>query len=164
MGRTGTYANALIAGATYVAPNAEPVMSSPDFGSLVFAGGVTIDCLSMLSLNINNNLRAQKCLGSLYASGFGLGDAEVSGDMEIYLDTNQYATLQAQVANSALGLDFTLGQTTLKRTRFNIPKIKLYDMEVPTPGNNEDVVIKTKWRGLYDAGILATMEVSRNVV
>jgi hypothetical protein len=171
MGRNGVFDNAPVAAATYVAPNTEVVMvAGLDFASFSMAG-LTIDCVPMLTMEINNNLRSLYCLDGTNAPiDNAPGDCDVTGDIEFFLDENKYPLLQAYTANSATSINFTLGRTTLKKTAFEFPRVKLSDLQVVAQGNNQDVIIKAKWRALRSLTVLTpstnqgSVRITRNVV
>lgn len=174
LSRGTAYDNATIAGATYTAPTTTPIMT----GGLDFAGfsmaGLTIDCVPMLSMEIDNNLRTLWCLnGSLDPNAISSGDFTVKGDIEFYLDANKYAILQAFIANTATSLNFTVGRTTLLKTSFEMPNVRFSEATVASQGKNNDVLIKAKWQAhrapttaftVPITGEQATMRVTRHVV
>lgn len=161
MGRGLTYGAAAIVGSTYVAAPTDAPMSATEFGSLII-GALSIDCISSLSVSINNNLRTQRCLGTVNPTGIGPGTFEVTGEIELFLTVDQLPMIQAFENNTPLALSWIFGTTTLKRTQFSLPRIKFSDIEVAAEGQNQDILVKAKWTGTADA-LGKTIEITRNV-
>ena len=163
LGRTGISDNAIVTGATYEAPNSEPIMTAADDFAGLSIGGLTNPRVTAVTLNVTNNLRAQRVVGSIDPAGIGSGRFEVTGEISLFLDVNQKAAIDAFLANTASSLSFTVGRTTLKKTRFNMPNIK-FGGGIPTsPALDQDVVVAIPFTALKDTGIGGTLQITRNV-
>lgn len=164
LGRTSSYDIAPITGATYEAPNTNPMMMGSDFGQLVI-GGLTIDCISMLSMKISNVLRAQRCLGTIHPTGVGNGDCEVTGAGEMYLTAAQYGFIQSYLSAADVAMAWRLGTVATKRYDFSVGRVRIENLKTEAAGQNNDVLIKFDWRGLGDnaVGNQKTLQITRAV-
>lgn len=150
-----------VTGATYVAAGNEPVSVTGDMA--LSSTGLTVDAVTRLSFKINNNLRVQQCLGSFNPSGIGAGTFDLSGDIEMYLNTGTVDHVTNFLANTSFTLLATIGNTTLKKTRLEVPKAKFSDLTIVGEGNDQDVMVRGQWVGVYDSGIGGTMRMTRNI-
>lgn len=139
--------NAIVAGATYTAVNAEPVQVGGNVAALTMSG-LTVDCVPELTLDISNNLRSQVGLGNLALCGVAAGKFEVTGTLSAVLDITELSVLQAHSAGTSTSLSFTAGITTGKKLTFSCPNVILEDVNVQSPSVDGDVMISAKWRAL----------------
>lgn len=158
MGKAMTVAQAAIAGSSYTAANANPVINAAaNFASLAITG-VTGPELTAINLNITNNLRGQKVLGSLDNRAIGTGRFEVTGDLTAYFENEEMFDLF--LAGTAADLTFKLGGASTKNYVFNIANLKFESGEILAGGNDQDVMVNMTFRGLYD-GTDNTLEITR---
>ena len=163
MSRTGAFANAAIAGATYAAGNTEPIAIGADVGSLALAG-LTVGCVSSLTLSINNNLAARECLGSLSPTEFGAGKIEVTGTIAMLLDAAQYDVLTAFADGTPTGLSFQIGDTAGKILGVSIPNVILEGLRVASESEEGDVIVNTNFRALQAASLSnSVIQLTRNI-
>ncbi len=143
-----TTAQAIISGATYTAANSNPVINAAaNFASLSM-GSVTSPELLSLNLNITNNLRRQAVVGSLDARGIGTGRFEVTGEAVLYFANASLYDLF--LAGTASSLSFVIGGASSKKYQFDIANLKFEKVEIVAGGNDQDVMVKASFRGLYD--------------
>lgn len=163
MARSADYGQAAVSGATYAAGNAEPIMVGAAIGSIAMSG-LTIDCLTAISLNINNNLRDQWCLGSLAPSGLAAGALEVTGTLGMFLDSSEYDVLRAYADGVSTGLEFRLGTTAGKITKIELPNIVLSDLKTDAESAEGDVVLSCNFRALQSAALSdGVIRITRNI-
>ncbi len=149
LGKFGSAATAIIAGATYPAATTTGVMSAGlDFASLAMVGISPAPKLLKVDMAVNNNLRPQPVVGSLDLVGVGVGRFEVTGSITAYFEN--LSLYNAYLNGTAASLSFTLGTTTLQKYNVNMPTIKFQTGKVLTPGNNQDVVAEMTYRALYN--------------
>jgi hypothetical protein len=163
MGMTSLFDTIPVTGATYTAAPTDPILSNVDFASLVTTGGVTIGCISSLSLSVNNNLRAQHCLGAINPTGVGYGFFDVKGTLEFYLSRSEYAMLTSFLAQTTLGLNFTLGTVTLKKTKFDMSSIKISALKVEASAGNQDLMCTCNFEAITNSNG-NTLEITRKIV
>lgn len=150
VGKGGTVASAAISGATYADGNSNGVMSATnDFASLSLQGLSPTPKIRTLSLNVANNLRAQRAVGNLDAVGVGSGRFVVTGSLEAYFESK---ALYQKYLDAASGqLQFTLGSVTNEKYTINLPKIKFTTGQVQTPGNDQDIMATMEFQALFDS-------------
>ena len=92
-------AQAAIASSTYTGANTNPVINAAsNFANLAITG-VTSPQLMTLNLNISNNLRLQRQIGSLDARGIGSGRFDVTGDLTAYFENAEKLILSIKLGN-----------------------------------------------------------------
>jgi len=159
MCQTTTSAQAIIAGATYTEPNANPVLNAANnFASLSMTGGGTVQ-LRTLSLNITNNLEQQSVMGQVASKGIRAGQVMVTGEAEAYFDSQELFELF--LADTATDLTFSLGGASTLKYVFFIPKLKLTANNVSADGNNQDVMQKISFQAYFDATTAAQIRLTR---
>lgn len=161
IGMNSSFPTTQITGATYTAPGTEPVSVTGDMA--LASVGLVVDAVTKLTFKINNNVRVQQCLGSFSPSGIGPGTFDISGDIEMYLNTGVVDHVTAFLANSSFSILALIGNTTLKKTRITIPKAKFSDLTIVSEGNDQDVMVKGQWVGVYDSASNGSMFIQRNV-
>lgn len=163
MSRGADFSQAAIAGAAYTDGNSESIMVGAAFGALAMSG-LTMDCLTAVSFNLNNNLAFEECLGSLAPTGIGPGGLEITGTLGMFLDSGEYDVLRAYADGTATSLTFELGTTAGKKTRFELPNIVLSDLKVNSETPDGKVVVSVNYRALQAASLSgAAVRVTRNV-
>jgi hypothetical protein len=148
---------AIVAGATYVAANSNPVMSMPELRAVyVEIEGVSkIACFTTLSPTINNNLRSQqgKCTTTtaypdLTAKGEGYGRREVTLDIGYYF--NDLDFVQMFKANTEGKMSYILSDGS-RGYKITYPRFKIMESSVPIEGNDADVIQTMSVQALYDS-------------
>jgi hypothetical protein len=104
-------------------------------------------CISKLSLQLKNNVRAIQCLGSLVARRMKLGTLEVTGDAEFYFETG--TEYEKFVKGREFDFTFSLVDGDGNSYDFFFERCKFESGEVVAGGKNTDVMFAAKWRGLY---------------
>lgn len=162
LARSSAFATAIVSGATYTAAGSDPIILGADFGSLTM-DGLTVGCVSALTLNVNNNLSPEECLGSLNPTGMGAGTCEVSGTLSVYLDDMENDILAAYADGVATSIDFRLGKGTGTRTRFEMPNVILSDMQVAAESQDGSVLMQMNWRALQASSLSGSViRITRN--
>lgn len=141
-------AQAIIAGATYTAPNTNDVINAAASFSALGVTGVTSPEITALNLNITNNLRQQRVVGSLDSRGIGTGRFEVTGDFTAYFANEELYDLF--LAGTATDLTFKLGGASSKNYVFAMDKIKFESGEIIAGGNDQDVLANMTFRAIFE--------------
>lgn len=141
-------AQAIIASATYTAANSNPVINAATNFASFSMSGVTSPEITSLKLKVTNNLRRQPIVGSIDARGIGTGRFEVTGEAMLYF-TNQ-TLYDLFLAGTASNLSFVIGGASTKKYQFDIANLKFEKVEIVAGGNDQDVMAKVSFRGLYD--------------
>lgn len=150
MGGVPSTDTAIITGATYpVLANLE-VFRGPDFLTLEFGGLSTqLPCMSTLTLNLNANLRGQKCLGTLGNKDLILGQRSPDGAGEVYYSDN--SLLDALIAQTEFSLTVEMLTPGGNYWATLYPRCKLTQNPVVAQGTNTDVVNDLAFQASYDA-------------
>lgn len=157
MGMAHTTAAAIIAGATYGAAGTNPVMSGADVTAIALSGVAGVDYLSA-TINVANNLRVQRKLGTIAARGVGYGRRQITGEIKAYFeDLTAYNTF---INNTTPALTTTISDGT-NSYAINIPKIRITSGEVPNEGNDNDFILTLGYQALYDSGITSDIQITR---
>jgi hypothetical protein len=160
MGKGGTSAQAIIAGATYTAANSNPVMNAANNFTGAAVTGLTSPQIMGLNLNITNNMRQQPVVGSLNSKGIGSGRFVVSGDADLYFENKELYELF--LSDTYADLAFSLGGASSLKYDFLLPKLKFTGAEVQATSNDADVMIKVPFQAIYDPTNAASLKITRN--
>lgn len=159
LGKSMSAAQTIITGATYTAPNTNPTMNAAtNFASLSLTG-VTAPAITKIGLNIDNKMRQQPIVGSLYSKGVGSGRFVVTGSLEAYFENQEMLDLYLNDTASALA--FSIGGASTLKYAISLPKIKFTDAEILAGGNDTDVMAKMAFQAYYDSTALCTMQITR---
>lgn len=157
MGTSHETDTSIITGATYGAAGTNAVMAGADVTAIALSGVAGVDYLSA-TINLTNNLRVQRKLGTTAARGVGYGRRQISGEIKAYFeDTNAYNTF---INDSTPALSCTISDGT-NSYAINVPKIRITSGEVPNEGNDNDFIVTLGYTALYDSGISSDMQITR---
>lgn len=136
-------------GSTTAASTTEVVNASSDVGSIEIDGVATNICINSITLDINNNLREQNCIGSDAPTDQNKGTSNVTGTMEMYLDIDSFALYGTALTNGEISIQYTVGDGTNTLT-FLIPRAKMSG-EAPSAGSlDSDVMFTADFTALVD--------------
>lgn len=162
MGREATISDALLPGQTYLpATTTEVFNATSDFEGLSIAGDET-NYVQSLSINVTNNLSAQRAVGHLYNIGAATGTFTVTGSAAIYFRNE--ALYQKFINNQSSTLNFTVGKESGKLYKFSFPNIKFSSANVNATAQGADLLMEAEYQALYNAQVGGTMKIERNVV
>ena len=125
--------------------------------------GITVDAVTALSIKLNNNCRGHMVLGSFTPTEIVKGTTEITGDIEFYLNAGTVDQITAYLANTSFTLVATAGNTTLKKTKFELPKCKFKDLKVQAAANGQDLMIKGSWEAFDDTSTTSMFKITRNL-
>jgi len=160
MGKQETTGSAIISGATYVAPNTNKIETAVSVASLSVASLSPVPKIKSLSLNINNNLRVRDRIGSLYSEQFGMGQADITGTLEAYFESN--ALYDAVLAHGGGAISLVVGAVSTKKYQIDLPNVVFLDGAKKLGGKSDDVMVSLPIRALYD-GSNGSMKITRAV-
>jgi hypothetical protein len=161
MGKQQSLATAIIAGATYTAPNTNVPETSVSVANLSIAGLAPAPKIKNLALNIANNLRIRDTVGSLYTDSFGSGQIDVTGSFDAYFESN--ALYQAVLDHGGGAISLTVGAVANKKYTIEMPVVRFLDGARRLGGKNDDVMINVPFRAIYDSGISGSIRITRAV-
>jgi len=138
-----------LAGATFPAVSTTtPMNAVTNIQNFAIDGVPYTGCISKLSLQFKNNVRAIQCIGSLAARDMKLGTLEVTGEMEFYF--NEGSNYTKFVQGTEFDFSFDLTDDAGNTYTVTLPRCKFETGEVVAGGRNSDVMFASQWRGLYD--------------
>tara|TARA_Y100001963_G_scaffold97935_1_gene134767 strand:- start:2428 stop:3843 length:1416 start_codon:yes stop_codon:yes gene_type:complete len=128
-------------------------------------GGSEITTYEMVSasLNIATAARPQVGLGNLQKVGMNLGPIDVTGSVEFYLESANYATLQDYLLNfTSFEFGFALSDGT-NRYFFHMPQVKLTSEPGTVGGIDTDMMLSFDFAAdpADIGGVTKTIQVSR---
>lgn len=130
------------------APTNEIMNAVSNILQIEFDDVVSTVFFNSLSLNINNNLRAQDAIGSLPHVGLALSRLEVTGDIELYFADNDEYTKYLNA--TAFSLSFRVEDASGKAYVFTLPRCKYETGEVVAGGLDQDVFQRSTIRAIRD--------------
>lgn len=111
------------------------------------------------TLTFNNNLRERPAVGVFGASSIGLGQLNVSGNLNTYFDDKTILDLILSNADTEYN---TLVQNTDGRSMlFDLPRVKLTSGAPEVAGGNQDVVLNPDIQALRDPTLTYTTHIQR---
>lgn len=126
----------------------------------VLMGNSEIVPASISNLNIENNLRMQKGVGSKYLQGVGKGKQKISGTMELYFDDK--TIYEKFKNNSEDSLDIVIQEEDgSKWIVFSLPNIKYTEYPVNLSGTEDDIVSNVSFTAIKDNVINKQMIISK---
>lgn len=109
----------------------------------------TLDgCVFDGAINFANNLRQQKCVGTLGAAGIGSGSMVVTGNTNCYFDSLSY--LLDVINNTERSLDMRVGDNNGKVILFDMPRVKYSTGGAPVPSQNADIFINLGFQAILE--------------
>lgn len=148
-----------IVGATFpTASSTEPMNAVTNFQDFSLDGVPYTGCIQSYDLEIKNNIRQIKCIGSIAPTNMKLGTLEVSGESNFYF--NEGSVYDLFVNGTEFAQAFKMEDNDGNSYSITLPRCKFETGEVVAGGKNSDVMFKAKWRALYDAtsGTVITIE------
>lgn len=150
-----------IEGETSVALSSEsPMNAVTNFKNLMLGGVPYSGCISSLTMQVRNNIRAIQCLGSITPRDMRLGTIEITGDVEFHF--NDGSVYDKFVKGTEFDIDFLLQDNSGNSLEFEFPRVKLETSEVVAGGRNTDVMISGTYRALYDVSSGHVMRITRS--
>lgn len=138
----------------------DDVMNAVDNITDVFVNGVEDSqlCFTNIEFTVENNLRAQPCIGQLANSGIGLGRCQVTGTLEAYLENRSLIEKYFNFDTVSLSFRATLGGDSYV---FDFPSVKFTTGGAPTPGNDQDVLVSVEFNARRDPTLGYTLGITR---
>lgn len=157
-GTAHSAATTILTSATYAAASTSPVMAGIDVTSLAVSGVAGVDYLG-LTMELDNNLRIQRKLGTTAARGVGYGRRQITGTLMAYFE--DLTAYNAFLNNSTPSIIATCSDGTDSFT-ITVPKVRITGGEVPTPGNDQDVTLTLNWQAIYDSTLQTDIQFARS--
>lgn len=149
-----------IAGATFPAISTTEVMNAVSNITSIEEDGVTsTNFFNKLSLSLNNNLRAQRAIGSLPSIGIGLGSLDVTGSLDLFLQNK--TLVDKYLAGTFFSLAITLEDAAANSYILELPRTKFETGTVVSGGLDQDVMLSGTIRAIYDASEACMIKITR---
>jgi hypothetical protein len=160
LGKGSTISEAQIAGATDVPASSNDVLNSVSNIQNVEIDDVdTTLNINSLTVDIANNLREQKAIGSVDAVGVGSGRLEVTGNISIYFESKD--EFDKYIAATSFKLSYRVEDSTGQAYVFTFPRIKYESMTVNASGTDTDIFLEGSWRAIRDATSDSMIQIDR---
>ena len=112
-----------------------------------------------IDISLNNNLRAIKGIGSIYACDVGVGQCDVSGTLNAYFfDKAMYAKY---IAGTETAISFRTIDASGNGYVFTLPRIKFETDKVNVGGSNQDVMDNITFKALHDSTTDCQIQIDR---
>lgn len=155
-------ATSAIASSTYTAPSPGYDPSTPADIASVTLFGLSSPKVIALDMTISNNLRDLHAWGSNAPFGIGMGQFDVSGQVEIYFTTSaEYSTFMTRQTAQTLAL--TIGATTNYKDTISLGNCDVWNPNVSDPGATGDHTVTLNFMARYYASDTAAFKITRLV-
>lgn len=149
IGASEVTATSAIASSTYAAANSANKLTALDVASATFANGVTGSFdFAGLSVNITNNLTAMKRLGASPTRGIIAGQAQITGQLQIYVDANTLA--DAFIAETTFDLTVPMLNGS-EGYSLEMQNIAITGYSDPNPGNGSEYIATIDFECTHDS-------------
>ena len=136
--------------ATLVAAPTKDVMNSvSNVVEIKEDGVVSTSEFKSISIDLNNNIRAQDAIGSLSHIGMVLGQVGITGNISIYFEDK--TMLDRYIANTSFSISFKVEDTAGNSYTFFMPKVKIQSGTVVSGGLDTDIMFDGTWTAIYDS-------------
>ena len=156
--------SSILPGSPVASQSLDPMNAVTDVGMVMENGSNLLTAGSFIksvSLEVNNNLRAQKAVGVYGNAGVGTGELAVSGNLEVYFtDATYYRKwLDGTTTSLAIGMADSAGNGYL----FEMDKVKFRDGGLNTGGKDGDAMLSLPFDAFYNAGTGRGLRITRAV-
>lgn len=142
--------DAPVATATYAAAGAAPVLAGVDFTALTMTGWNDPLDVETITIDLTNNTRADRRLGSADPRSVNYGKREVGIDLSVYFTSNEaYQKFKAD-GLSAASFGFTVPGGTAGFD-FSFDRVRVGSYGKPIPGENQTIMVSLGLIATYDA-------------
>lgn len=148
-----------------VASQSLDVMNSVTDVGIIYENGTNLlsagSFIKSFEIKVNNNLRTQKALAVYGSAGLGIGELDVSGTMEVYLQDATYYQkwLRNTTTNLAIGVADALGNGYL----IELDKVNFTGGGVNGSGRNVDVMLSLPFTAFYNAATSRGIRMTRGI-
>lgn len=158
--REMTAGTTAITGATYSpAPTLRMPATTESITGVTFGGISATFIVRSLSLRIANNLRKRPVFDDPRSVQFGLGMADVTGELEVYFD--DYTVYQEVYTQSSATMTFVVGLSTPSRYKIELPTMKWGDGELMPRERDNDIIVRMPFRAVYGGSTDGSIKITR---
>lgn len=165
LGHDGMVGASTLPGSPVASQSLDVMNSVADVGAIYENGSSILSSSSSfiksVKLSVANGLRSQKALGVFGNAGVGLGELEVSGTMEIYVESASYYNkwLAGTTTTLALGMADSEGNGYM----VELDKVQFKDGGLNLGGRNDDVMLSLPFQASYNASSGRGIRITRAV-
>ena len=157
-GKTATFGSSSIDGTPTPAPTKQ-VNNAVRHVKLVAVDGVPLTLLRQVSMNLNNNLRANDAIGQLGAYEVGSGRIGLTGSIEAYFEDG--AVYQKALNNDPSSLAFALEDGAGNGQVVEMPRLKFSNPRANAQGVDQDVISQLDYTAYRHETELKTIRYAR---
>lgn len=143
------------------APTTEVMNAVADVQDIIIDDVPYSGCVSTLTMLINNNYRARKCIGTLGSTDMIPGTREITGTMNLYF--SEGSMYEKFLEGTEFSYSFKVESDDGSYT-FRVPRAKFETAEVVAGGQNTDVMINATWRALFDGSSGRMIQIEANTL
>lgn len=142
---------------TPTAAGTERIVNAVDHVAGIMEGGFTSEsalCFTEISFSIDNQLRAQNCIGTLGAVGIGLGVAQITGTLTAFLEDKNLIEKYLDFTETKLAfrIQDTLAGSDRNIYIFTFPSVKFQTGQDVISGNAADGLVELEWTAQVESG------------
>lgn len=164
-GHNGMVGATTLPGAPVASQSLDVMNSVADVGAIYENGSSILTSSSSfiksVKFSINNNLRAQKAVGVFGNAGVGLGEFEVTGNLELYVENAAYYNkwLAGTTTSLALGVADSAGNGYL----IELDKVQFKDGGINIGGRSDDTMLSLPFQAFYNASTNRGIRITRAI-
>lgn len=138
------------------------VMSATsDVGTVSIDGSLANEiCIQNLTLDINNNLYENNCIGNEFAAGIGYGSSSVTGTVTMYLNADAWDLYGKVLTNSSVEMSYILDDGTNSYT-FEMFNVKLSGDAPTSTAKDQEIQVTYNYTALLDATEGTSLRITR---
>lgn len=159
-GLTMEDATAITSGATYTAAGTAPVLAGVDFTSLSLSGFTTTLDVESISIDMTQNTRADRKLGSKDPRGIPYGKREATISLVAYFKDNEAFQKFKADPTTAASFGFTAPGLT-SGFDFAFARCRVTGFSKPIPGENNTIKVNLTLTATYDSTDQTDMKITR---
>lgn len=128
-------------------------------GASIFNGSTSF--IKKVGLSVANNMRGQKAIGVFGNAGVGLGELELTGTLEVYVENATYYNkwLNGTTTSLALGMADAAGNGYL----IELDKVQFKDGGANIGGRNDDTMLTLPFQAFYNASTSRGIRITRSI-
>ena len=159
-GRSHTVGTSRFTGATEVAAGAGTTYNASSNVAAIGEGNTQSTIVTEVSIDVDNNLRELKAVGTLGASDIGAGEFNVTGSLQTYFEDK--ALLTKLIDNTQTSISFAFSDGIEGNTLiFDLPAVKFSEGVPEVSGKNEDVMLNLSFQAFRHPTLGYTMKVTK---
>jgi len=118
-----------------------PINSTGDLGVILIDGVAQDLCLQSLSVELNNNLTPQTCIGLLTAKDVIPGSCTITLNISLYLGDNSFQYVEKKLKNTPISI-FAMAQNQDGGIGFYIPRVLLNFPDPASSGKDTQITLE----------------------